>query len=100
MKCVTIKFSYIKESPALLGSPPFVLFGENCMSADRTNEKRGRRAEPSRAENERNAAEFDIDVLNYAIEKWRGKSGGRSLISVSTTSLKFKPALCQRVEHS
>ena len=29
---------------------PFVLFKENCMSANQTNAKRGRRPEPSRAE--------------------------------------------------
>ncbi len=52
MKCVTIKFSYMKESPALLGSSPFVLFQENRMTAALTDEKRGRRAEPSRAENQ------------------------------------------------
>ena len=50
MKCVTIEFSYIKVYPALLGWSPFVLFGENCMSADQMNAKRGRRPEPRRAE--------------------------------------------------
>jgi len=31
-------------------------------------------------------AEFSSNVLYHAIERWRGKSGGRSLISVSPTS--------------
>ena len=81
MKYVAFEFSYIKESPALLGWSPFVLFGENCMSANQMNAKRGRRPEPRRAENQCNVAEFYIDVLNHRFGAWRGKSGGRSLIS-------------------
>ena len=36
----------------------------NCMSADQIIEKRGRRAEPSRAETQRTVAEFKSDALH------------------------------------